>query len=71
MYYDTFTMKLRKARLDQELTQRDVSKLLNISQPTYAGYETGRTQPDLETLGKICDLLGVSADWLLGTKGGK
>lgn len=60
MYYDMFTAKLKKARLEQGLTQ-----------PTYAGYETGRTQPDLETLGQLCDFLGVSADWLLGTKGGK
>lgn len=71
MYYDMFTAKLKKARLEQGLTQRDISKLLNISQPTYSGYESGRTQPDLETLGQLCDFLGVSADWLLGTKGGK
>lgn len=71
MYYECFCEKLIKARKDSGYNQREVAKILNISQPCYAGYETGRTQPDIEMLGKIADLFCVSLDWLIGTKGNK
>lgn len=71
MYYDSFCEKLKKARNDAGYSQREVAEILKVKQPTYAGYETGRTQPDIEMLGKIADLYCVSLDWLLGTKGGK
>lgn len=70
MYYDSFCEKLAKARRDAEYNQRDVAKILKISQSCYAGWETGRAQPDLESLGKLADLYCVSIDWLLGTSGG-
>jgi len=69
MYYETFKDKLKQARKDAGYSQREIAKILKLSQSCYACYEVGRTQPDIETLGKICDLLCVSADWLIGTKG--
>lgn len=33
---------------------------------TYANYEYGRREPDLETTSKIAELFGVSVDFLLG-----
>ena len=58
------------ARKEAGYTQREVAKLLNISNGTIAGYEIGRTEPDIEMTGRIYDLYGISADWLIGTKGG-
>ena len=49
---------------------RQIAKELNISQPTITNYETGRTQPDIETLGRLIDFYNISADWLIGTRGG-
>ncbi len=71
MYYDAFCEKLTEARKQSGYNQREIAKILKISQPCYAGWETGRTQPDLESLAKLADLYGVSLDWLLGTQGGK
>jgi transcriptional regulator with XRE-family HTH domain len=71
MYYETFAQKLKQARFETGFTQREVAEMIKINHSTLAGYETGRTQPDIETLGKLIDLYGISADWLLGTKGGK
>lgn len=51
MYAESFPSKLKAARDKTGLSQRDVAKELNISQPTITNYETGRTQPDIETLG--------------------
>ena len=67
MYEETFASRLKKAREETGLTQRDVTKETGIPQSTLANYETGRTQPDIETLGILIDFYEVNADWILGT----
>ena len=47
-------------------TQRDMAKLLNITQPSYIRYENGTSEPSQENLIKIADLFDVSLDYLLG-----
>lgn len=71
MYAEGFPSKLKKARENTGFTQREIEQELGIKQSTLASYEIGRTQPDLENLGKLADFYLVSVDWLLGTKGGK
>ena len=71
MYAEGFPSKLKKAGNDTGFTQREVAKETGIPYSTLANYEVGRTQPDLETLGKLADFYGVSVDWLLGTTGKK
>ena len=43
-----------------------MAKELNISQPSYIRYENGTSEPTLENLKKIADVLDVSVDYLLG-----
>ena len=69
MYVETFAEKLIKARKEAGYTQRQVAEILKISKSTIASYETGRTQPDIETLGTLADFYSVSTDWLIGTQG--
>lgn len=69
MYKETFYIKLTKARQEAGYTQRQVAELLNMKQATIASYEVGRTEPDIETLGKLADFYAVSLDWLVGTQG--
>lgn len=69
MYREAFPQKIRKAREETGLTQREVAKAINLPQSTIAKYETGKLEPSLETLGQLADFYGVSVDWLLGTKG--
>lgn len=57
---------LKKLRKQKELSQKDLSKILGIAQTTYAGYETGKHEPDLKTLTKIADYYMVSIDYLIG-----
>ena len=70
MYRESFCSKLKKARNNTGFTQREVAKETGISHSTIANYETGRTEPDIENLGILADFYGVSADWLIGTRGG-
>lgn len=57
---------LRQLRIDRKLSQLALAQLLNISPTGYAGWEQGRTEPNIESIRKLCKLFEVSADYLLG-----
>lgn len=61
-----FNERLKNIRKECGLTQKDVYEKLNISPNGYASYEQGRTEPNIETLVKLCNIFNVSADYLLG-----
>ncbi len=64
--------RLRYLRMANRLTQREVADILKIHRTTYAYYETGRSNPDLETLNALSRIFGVSIDFLVnGTHGAK
>ena len=69
MYRESFPSKLKKARENTGFTQREIAKETGISQPSIAQYETGKREPDVETIGILADFYGVSVDWLFGTVG--
>lgn len=48
------------------MTQRDVYLKLQVSPNCYASWEQGRTEPDIESIKKLCEIFEVSADHLLG-----
>lgn len=60
-----FAETLRKLRLDQNLTQKQLAKLLYISPASISQYETGRSNPSRETLSHIAQYFGVSVDYLM------
>ncbi len=47
-------------------SQQEMADMLNISRSTYTYYETGKSEPGQEKLKKICDILGVDFNTLLG-----
>lgn len=47
-------------------TQEEIAKILGITRPAYTAYETGKRNPDYETLEKIANYYEVSVDYLLG-----
>ena len=68
MYKEIFAQRIKKARKDSGFTQREVSADTKIAHSKIAKIETGKQEPDLETLGILADFYGVKVDWLLGTK---
>lgn len=58
--------RLKYLRLTKGLTQKEISKKLNISQNTYSQYERNLREPDNNTLIKIADFFITSTDYLLG-----
>jgi len=61
-----FAERLKELRTKKELTQRQIAKLLNVSQISYLRWEQGKTQPSIESILKLCVIFDESADFLLG-----
>lgn len=57
---------LRKARKAKKLTLINVGMKINTTHATVSRYETGKLEPNLDTLKKLCELYNVSADYILG-----
>lgn len=62
----TFSERIKQERKKAKLTQEEVAKQLGITRAAYTLYETGKTQPSLETAKKLADLYKVSLDYLTG-----
>ena len=58
-------MRLRDLREDHDLTQAQLSEVINLPQRTYSGYETGDRMIPPEILCALADFYGVSVDYLL------
>lgn len=56
---------LKAIREDRDIKQKDIAKILNVSQNTYSQYETGVISLTAEVLIKLSDFYDVSIDFLL------
>lgn len=61
-YLAEVNMKLKELRGKEK--QQDLCEKLNIPVKNLSNYETGRTQPNIETLIKLADYFNVSLDYL-------
>jgi transcriptional regulator with XRE-family HTH domain len=61
-----FGTRLREMRQESKLFQREMSAFLEITRIQYQYYESGKSFPTCQGLIKLCKLLNVSADYLLG-----
>ncbi len=58
--------RIRELREDNDMTQTEIAKILNMSQTGYSKYETGENDVPTLILIKLADFYGVSADYILG-----
>lgn len=56
---------IRKLRTEHNMTQEDVARELFVTRQTISSWESGRTQPDIETIIKLSELFSVSAEELI------
>lgn len=59
-------IKLFELRSEKGLSQRELARIMNISQGTYNNWENENTQPSIEQLIALADFFEVSVDYLLG-----
>lgn len=67
----SFSTMIKRLREEKGLSQKDVAEHLGITRQAIASYELAKREPDYETLHKLADFFGVSADYLLGRSGSK
>ena len=60
-----FCKNLREARKACGFTQKQIAVKLNIVESCYANWEQGRTEPNIESLRKLCTILNISLDELI------
>lgn len=60
--------RIRHFRNEKNWTQKDLADKLHVGKTTISNYETGYSEPDIETQTILADLFGVSLDDLNGRK---
>ena len=58
--------RIRNLREDNDLQQKHIAELLNISQTTYSRYENGILDIPSISLIKLAEYYGTSIDYLVG-----
>lgn len=60
--------KIKAARTNAGINQRDMAVKLGITNSTYSNYENGYSEPPVEIILKLCEIIGISFEDLLGQK---
>lgn len=59
-------IRLKKLRNKYNLTQKDISKKLEISQSLYCIYEIGKKEIPVSILSKLAKIYDTSIDYIIG-----
>lgn len=62
---EVFADNLRRRASELGLSNAEVARRVGLAERRYANYAIGRREPDLATLVRIADTLGLTADELL------
>lgn len=60
--------RLQEAILNSRLTQEEIAKKINVDKSTISSYLYSNICPSLKTFVKLCEVLNVSSDFILGLK---
>lgn len=52
--------RMKQARTNAGINQREMSAKLSLSNSSYSNYENGYSEPPVETILKFCDILGIT-----------
>ena len=58
--------RIKDLREDKDLTQKEMGKILGMSQTGYSKYETGENDVPTNILIKLADFYNTSVDYILG-----
>ena len=59
-------LKLRELRKEKNMLQKEIAKAVHRSITTICDWERGKSEPSIEDLSKLADILEVSVDYLIG-----
>lgn len=63
--------RLTELRIDNDIEQIEIAKILNCQQSAISKYEKRRARYKIEDVIKLCKFYNVSADYVLGLPEGK
>lgn len=58
--------RLKELRKEQNITQSNLAKILNVTQDSISLWEKNKRVPDTQYIIQLADYFNVSADYLLG-----
>lgn len=61
-----FGARLKKAMDRIGMRQFELAQKADFAQGVISNYKTGKRRPDIDSINTLCDILGVSSDYLLG-----
>lgn len=56
---------IRHFREEKGISQAELAEGLNVTRQAVSNWECGKTEPDIETLHKISDILGITVEELI------
>lgn len=56
---------IKRLRLERNINQEQLAEQLHVTRQAVSNWETGKTQPDIETLTKIAEYFDVSVEYLI------
>ena len=60
--------RIRAIRKQRGITMKQLGEVVDLAESTISQYETGKREPDNETLLKISEYFGVTVGYLLGAE---
>jgi len=60
--------RLKELREERGLTQPELAEQIGVNYRTISNWERGVSEPDLESLRKLCDFFKVTAGYIIGTE---
>ena len=63
---DSIGQIIKAHRQEKKMTQEELGGMVFVSKQAVSKWETGRTCPDIEVIRKLCDILDISKDEILG-----
>ena len=66
MNLEQIQMRLRECIKSSSLSQKEIAATIGVSAQTVSKYMKQNIFPALDTLAKLCKLLDVKADYILG-----
>jgi repressor LexA len=62
----SFSDLLKECRKSKRMSQSELAAQLGVTQQAVGKWESGRSSPDPSTIARIAEILGTTADYLLG-----
>lgn len=61
-----FCERLKELRIEKEISQQELGKLLNVSKMAVSHWEKGHSEPSISQLIILSNFFQVSVDYLVG-----